>query len=34
MPVLGTSPSMFGQGMAAHVLCTLAGTSNNEAYID
>ena len=25
MPVLGTSPSIFGQGMASYVLCALAG---------
>ena len=27
MPVLGTSPSIFGQAMASYVLCTLAGMS-------
>lgn len=25
MPVLGTSPAIFGQAMAAHTLCTIAG---------
>ncbi len=25
MPVLGTSPSIFGQAMASYVLCDLAG---------
>lgn len=27
MPVLGTSPAIFGQSMAAFVVCSLAGTS-------
>jgi hypothetical protein len=25
MPVLGTSPAMFGQSMASYILCALAG---------
>jgi hypothetical protein len=25
MPVLGTSPSIFGQAMASYVLCSIAG---------
>jgi hypothetical protein len=25
IPVLGTSPSIFGQALASHVLCTLGG---------
>ena len=31
MPVLGTSPSIFGQAMAAYVLCSLAGTDTKDS---
>ena len=35
MPVLGTSPSIFGQAMASYVLCSLAGdwVSATEFYV-
>lgn len=33
MPVLGTSPSIFGQAMASYVLCTLAGQVGFTHYV-
>jgi hypothetical protein len=32
MPVLGTSPSIFGQALASFVLCKLAGSSFSPRF--
>ena len=34
IPVLGTSPSMFGQAMSSYVLCSLAGASEIGPALD